>query len=87
MSNILFQVNKFDNEKTALQKDVASITSKLVDAKVTICDLEEESVSPLTIIVLNIFSESIQMAISVLINAVLCFLLMCFLDSVIVERK
>lgn len=40
---LLKVVNKFDNEKTALQKDVASITSKLVDAKVTICDLEEES--------------------------------------------
>ena len=41
----MFQVNKFEAEKVALQKDVASITSKLVDAKVTICDLEEESVS------------------------------------------
>ena len=39
------QVNKFDVEKTALQKDVSNLTSKLVDAKVTICDLEEENVS------------------------------------------
>ena len=39
------QVNKYECEKTSLQKDVASITSKLVDAKHTICDLEEESVS------------------------------------------
>ena len=39
------QVNKFEAEKTALQKDVSNLTSKLVDAKVTICDLEEENVS------------------------------------------
>ena len=39
------QVNKFEVEKTALQKDVSNLTSKLVDAKVTICDLEEENVS------------------------------------------
>ena len=43
--SLYFQVNKFEVEKMALQKDVASITSKLVDAKVQICDLEEESVS------------------------------------------
>ncbi len=38
-------MNKFEAEKTALQKDVSGLTSKLVDAKVTICDLEEENVS------------------------------------------
>ena len=40
-----FQVNKFETEKVNLQKDVANITSKLVDAKVSISDLEEENVS------------------------------------------
>ena len=45
----LFQVNKFDSEKTTLQQENAALTSKLVDSKVTICDLEQESVSVLCI--------------------------------------
>ncbi len=45
LSFCLLQVNKFEAEKTALQKGFSGLTTKLVDAKVTICDLEEENVS------------------------------------------
>ncbi|KAL5009404.1 hypothetical protein ScPMuIL_014985 [Solemya velum] len=40
---LLKVVNTFEGNKTSLQKDMASITSKLVDAKVTICELEDEN--------------------------------------------
>ncbi|ESO93525.1 hypothetical protein LOTGIDRAFT_232600 [Lottia gigantea] len=40
---LLKVVNKFEGEKTELQRELASSTSKLVDAKLTICDLEEEN--------------------------------------------
>ncbi len=45
---INFKVNKYESEKNALQKDVANLTTKLVEAKVTICDSEEENVSFVT---------------------------------------
>lgn len=35
--------DKFETEKTALTRDVADLTNKLVDARVSIADLEEES--------------------------------------------
>ncbi|XP_064602459.1 brain-enriched guanylate kinase-associated protein-like isoform X2 [Liolophura sinensis] len=40
---LLKVVNKYEGEKMSVQKEAASLTSKLVDAKVTICDLEEEN--------------------------------------------
>ncbi|XP_050406754.1 tight junction-associated protein 1 isoform X1 [Patella vulgata] len=40
---LLRVVNKFETEKTDLQRELASTTSKLVDAKLTICDLEDEN--------------------------------------------
>ncbi len=43
------QVNRFEGEKVALARDISNTNSKLLDAKVTICDLEEECVS-LTIV-------------------------------------
>ena len=39
------QVAKFNSEKLALQQDIGSTSSQLVEAKFTICDLEEECVS------------------------------------------
>ncbi|XP_013417574.1 tight junction-associated protein 1 [Lingula anatina] len=39
---LLKLVNRFEVDKTALQKDVATMTTKLVDARITITDLEEE---------------------------------------------
>lgn len=45
LSLYVAQVNKYEGEKMSVQKEAASLTSKLVDAKVTICDLEEENVS------------------------------------------
>lgn len=35
--------DKFETEKNALTRDVADLTNKLVDARVSIADLEEES--------------------------------------------
>ena len=32
-------------DKTALQRNVSSITARLVDAKATMCEIEEERVS------------------------------------------
>ncbi|XP_067682382.1 tight junction-associated protein 1-like [Haliotis asinina] len=40
---LLKVVNKFEGEKVSLQREVAALTSKLVDGKVTICELEEEN--------------------------------------------
>ena len=37
-------MNDYEGEKTSLQKEVATLTSKLVDAKSYLCDLEEENV-------------------------------------------
>ena len=39
------QVNGFEVDKMKLQKETSAITSKLVEAKVTVCELEEENVS------------------------------------------
>ena len=41
----IVQVNKFEGEKVALQRDISKSNAKLVDAKVTVCELEEECVS------------------------------------------
>ena len=38
-------MNSYEGEKTSLQKELATLTSKLVDAKSYLCDLEEENVS------------------------------------------
>ena len=38
-------MNSYEGEKTSMQKEVANLTSKLVDAKSYLCDLEEENVS------------------------------------------
>lgn len=35
--------DKFETEKSALTRDVADLTNKLVDARVSIAELEEES--------------------------------------------
>ncbi|CAH1791797.1 unnamed protein product [Owenia fusiformis] len=40
---LLSIVIKFDDEKTSLQKDITAIQSRLIDAKVSICELEEEN--------------------------------------------
>ena len=37
-------MNSYEGEKTALQKELATLTSKLVDAKSAIYDLEEDNV-------------------------------------------
>ena len=37
-------MNSYEGEKTALQKELAILTSKLVDAKEVLCDMEEENV-------------------------------------------
>lgn len=42
-NKLLNIVNTRESEKTSLQKDIASLTSKIVDAKSLICDLEEEN--------------------------------------------
>ncbi|KAL4237388.1 Golgi organization [Mactra antiquata] len=42
-NKLLNVVNSTESEKTLLQKEVASMTSKLVDAKSYVCDLEEEN--------------------------------------------
>lgn len=42
-NKILKVVNSYEGEKTSLQKEVATLTSKLVDAKSYLCDLEEEN--------------------------------------------
>lgn len=42
-NKILIVVNEKESEKTLLQKEVASMTSKLIDAKSLICDLEDEN--------------------------------------------
>lgn len=42
-NKILKVVNSYESEKTALQKELATLTSKLVDAKTTLCDLEEDN--------------------------------------------
>lgn len=42
-NKLLNVVNITESEKTRLQKDVASMTSRLVEAKSVICDLEEEN--------------------------------------------
>ncbi len=39
------QVSRYETEKATLQKEASNAGSKLLDAKVTICDLEEECVS------------------------------------------
>lgn len=38
------QVSGFEEEKTELQRELATTTSRLVDAKDTVCELEEENV-------------------------------------------
>lgn len=38
------QVSCFEEEKTELQRELATTTSRLVDAKATVCELEEENV-------------------------------------------
>lgn len=38
------QVSGFEEEKTELQRELATTTSRLVDAKATVCELEEENV-------------------------------------------
>lgn len=40
------QVSCFEEEKTELQRELATTTSRLVDAKATVCELEEENVRP-----------------------------------------
>lgn len=40
---LLKVVNSFEADKMALQREVASVTSKLVDAKMLVTDLEEEN--------------------------------------------
>lgn len=42
-NKLLNIVNSRESEKTELQKEIASLTSKIVDAKSLICDLEEEN--------------------------------------------
>lgn len=42
-NKILKVVNSYEGEKTALQKELATLTSKLVDAKSAIYDLEEDN--------------------------------------------
>lgn len=42
---IFFQVDKFETEKSALTKDVADLTTRLVEARLSINDLEEQNVS------------------------------------------
>lgn len=42
---ISFQVDKFETEKSALTKDVADLTTRLVEARLSINDLEEQNVS------------------------------------------
>ncbi|XP_074659429.1 brain-enriched guanylate kinase-associated protein-like [Tubulanus polymorphus] len=39
---LLSAVSRFENEKTNLQKEIAGLTSRMVDARMTICDLEDE---------------------------------------------
>ncbi|XP_041352729.1 tight junction-associated protein 1-like [Gigantopelta aegis] len=36
-------VNKFEGEKISLQRELASITSRLIESKVMVCELEEEN--------------------------------------------
>ncbi|XP_064622402.1 brain-enriched guanylate kinase-associated protein-like isoform X2 [Lineus longissimus] len=40
---LLKVVSKFEVEKTALQKDIANLTSRMVEARMTISELEEEN--------------------------------------------
>lgn len=42
-NKLLNVVNSTESEKTQLQKELASLTSKIVDAKALVCDLEEEN--------------------------------------------
>lgn len=41
---MITQVSGFEEEKTELQRELATTTSRLVDAKATVCELEEENV-------------------------------------------
>lgn len=43
-SELLFQVDKFETEKNALTRDVADLTTRLVEARLSINDLEEQNV-------------------------------------------
>ncbi|XP_052768485.1 tight junction-associated protein 1-like isoform X2 [Mya arenaria] len=42
-NKLLNMVNSTESEKTALQKEVAEMTSRLVEAKTLVCELEEEN--------------------------------------------
>jgi len=42
---VCVQVNSGESEKTSLQAEVAAMTSRLVEARTLICELEEENVS------------------------------------------
>ncbi|XP_060574646.1 tight junction-associated protein 1-like [Ruditapes philippinarum] len=42
-NKLLNVVNSTESEKTQLQKEMAALTSKIVDAKSLVCDLEEEN--------------------------------------------
>lgn len=44
-SFIFHQVDKFETEKTALTTDVADLTTRLIEARVNLSELEEENVS------------------------------------------
>lgn len=51
---LLIQVERLESEKVALQQDIASLNTKLVNAKYDLSDLEDESVSGILIIVVNV---------------------------------
>ncbi|GBN23842.1 hypothetical protein AVEN_35879-1, partial [Araneus ventricosus] len=42
---LLHVAEKFENEKSDLTRDVSDLTSRLVEARLTIAELEEENVS------------------------------------------
>lgn len=45
---LLRVVDKFESEKSALTRDVASLTQRLVDARFNVTRLQEENVSVIT---------------------------------------
>lgn len=45
----MFQVDKFETEKNALTRDVAELTTRLVEARLCINDLEEQNVRTFTL--------------------------------------
>ena len=53
------QVSKFNSDKHTLQQDICSLNSQVVDAKFTICDLEEECVSHIFLL-LTVFIQNMM---------------------------